>query len=101
MVGIVVLKGLQAPSAPSILSLTPLIGTMFSVQWLAARINLRVCDDMAEPLRRQLYQASFSMHFMTSEISSGLGNLDFGADIYLSVSAYYVCFSVSGLPHSG
>jgi len=30
-----------------------------------------------------------------------LGNSSFGASIHLSVSAYHVCFSVIGLPHSG
>ncbi|KRX11800.1 hypothetical protein T07_8521 [Trichinella nelsoni] len=57
--------GLQTPSAPSVLSLTPPLGTPHSVQWLAA---------LAEPLRRQLYQAAVSKHFLASTIVSGFGD---------------------------
>jgi len=54
LVGIVVLMGLQTPSAPSILSRTPPMGTLFSIQWLASSIHLCICHALAEPLRRQL-----------------------------------------------
>jgi len=49
LVGIVVLMWLQALSAPSIHSLTPPMGTPFSVQWLAASILLLFlsCSDWA------------------------------------------------------
>jgi len=70
---IVVLTGLQAPSGPSILSLTPTMGTPFSVQWLAVSICLCICHALAEPLKRQLYQAPVSMHFLASAILSGFG----------------------------
>ena len=46
--------GLQTPSAPSVLSLTPPLGFPCSVQWLAASICLCICQVLAEPLRRQL-----------------------------------------------
>jgi len=61
------------PSAPSILSLTPPFRTSFSVQWFAASIHLCICHALAEPLRRQLYQAPVNMHFLASSILSGIG----------------------------
>jgi hypothetical protein len=64
LVDIVVLPmGLQTPSAPSVLSLILPLETPHTVQWLAARIELCICKDLAGPLRRQLYQAPFSKHF--------------------------------------
>ena len=75
MIDIVVLPmGLQSPSAPSVLSLTPPLGTPCSVQWLAARIHLFICKALAGTLRRQLYQAPFNKHFLASTIVSGLGD---------------------------
>jgi hypothetical protein len=48
LVGIVVVPmGLQTPSTPSILFLTPLLGTPRSVQWLAASIHLCICKTLA------------------------------------------------------
>jgi hypothetical protein len=47
--------GLQTPSAPSVLSLTPLLGTLCSVQWLAISTYLCICQVLTEPLRRQSY----------------------------------------------
>jgi hypothetical protein len=35
---------LQTPSAPSVLSLTPPLGTPCSVQWLAVSIHLCICQ---------------------------------------------------------
>jgi hypothetical protein len=58
LVDIVLLMGLQTPSDPSVLSLTPSLGTPCSVQWLAAIIHLCTCQALAEPLRRQLYEDS-------------------------------------------
>ena len=49
--------GLQSPSAPSVLFLTPPLGTLCSVQWFAESIHLCICQELAEPLRRQIYQA--------------------------------------------
>jgi len=82
-IGIAVLMGLQAPSAPSILSLTPPMGTPFSVQWLATSIHFCICHALAEPLRRQLYQAPVSMHFLASSILSS-----FGGYIYIYTYIY-------------
>ena len=47
LVDIVVLSmGLQIPSAPSVLSLTPPLGTQWSVQWLAVSICLCICQHL-------------------------------------------------------
>jgi hypothetical protein len=53
--------GVVNPFNPFRPSLTPLLGTLHSVQWLAANIHL--CKALAGPLRRQPYQAPFSMYF--------------------------------------
>ena len=68
MVDIVVLPmGLKTSSAHSVLSLTPLLGTLCSV-------HLCIWQALAETLRRQLYQAPVSKHFLASTIVSGFGN---------------------------
>ena len=75
MVGIVVLPmGLQTPSAVSVLSLTTPLGTPSSVPCLAVSIPLCVCQALADPLSRQLYQAPVSMHFLTATIVSAFGD---------------------------
>jgi hypothetical protein len=66
--------GLQTPSAPSVLSLTLPLRTWCSVQWLEASICLCICQALAEPFRRQLYQSPVSMHFLASTIVSGFGD---------------------------
>jgi hypothetical protein len=71
LVDIVVLPmGLQTPSSPSVLYLTPPLGTPCSVQWLSMSISLCICQVLAEPLERQLHQAPVTMHFLTSTIVS-------------------------------
>jgi hypothetical protein len=67
-VDIVLPMGLQASSGPSVLSLTPTLGS------LAASICLCICQALAEPLRRQPYQASISKHFPASGIESRSGD---------------------------
>jgi hypothetical protein len=67
--------GLQAPSTPSILYLTPLLGTPCSVQWLAVNICLCICKTLTGLLRGQPYQAPFSMHFLAFTIVSGLATV--------------------------
>jgi hypothetical protein len=62
------------PSAPSFASPTPPLGTQCSVQWLAVSIHLCICQTLAEPLRRQPYQAPVSKHILASAIVSGFGN---------------------------
>jgi hypothetical protein len=75
LVDIVVLPtGLQTLSAPSVLSLTLSLGTPHSVQWLAVSIYLCICKALAGPLRKQLYQAPFSKHFLVSTMVSEFGD---------------------------
>jgi hypothetical protein len=59
----------KAPSAPSVLPLKPALGSLCSFWWLAANIHICIDQDLAEPLRRQLYRVS--KHFLTSAILSG------------------------------
>ena len=72
MVDIVVLPmGLQTPSAPSVLPLTPPLGSPCSVRFLTVSIHVCIGQDLTEPLRRQLYQAPVRKHFLASAIVSG------------------------------
>ena len=57
-------------------SLTTPFWTPCSVQWLGVNRCLCICQALAEPLRRQVYQASVSMHFLVSTIILGLVTLD-------------------------
>jgi len=59
---------LKIPSTPSVLSLTPPLGTPFSVQWLTLSTCLCICQALIEPLRRQLYQAPINIHFLVYTI---------------------------------
>ena len=65
--------GLQTPSASWILSLAPSLGTLCSVQWMAVSIHFCICQALAEPLRRQLYQAPVSKLLLASTKVSGFG----------------------------
>ena len=56
LVDIVLPMGLQTPSAPSVLPLTPPLGSLCSVWWLATSIYICIGQALAEPLRRQLCQ---------------------------------------------
>jgi hypothetical protein len=64
--------GLQTPSAPSVLSLTPPLGALHSFHWLDVSICLCICQALAESLRRQLHQAPLSKHFLSPTMVSGL-----------------------------
>ena len=68
LVDIVLPMGLQTPFAPSLLSLSPPLGTLWSVQWLASSIHLCICQALEEALRRELYQAPVSVHFLALTI---------------------------------
>jgi hypothetical protein len=65
--------GLQTPSAPWVLSLAPSLGTLCSIQWMSVSIHFCICQALAEPLGRQLYQASVSNHLLAFTIVSGFG----------------------------
>jgi hypothetical protein len=63
---------LKAPSAPSGLSLAPPLRILCAVQWLVESIYLCICQALAKPLRRQLYQAPVSKYLLASTIGPGL-----------------------------
>jgi hypothetical protein len=69
-----ILLFLQTPLAPCVLSLAPPLGTLCSVQWMAVSIYFCICQALAEPLRRELYQAPVSKHLLAFTIVSGFGN---------------------------
>jgi hypothetical protein len=71
---IVLPMGLQIPLVPWVLSIAPPLGTLCSVQWLSESIHLYISQALAEPLRRQIYQAPISKHLLASTIVSGFGN---------------------------
>jgi hypothetical protein len=48
-------RGLQTPSAPWVLSLASSLRILCSVQWMTVSLHLCICQELAEPLRRQLY----------------------------------------------
>jgi hypothetical protein len=52
-------------------SLTPPSGTPHSDPWLATIICLCICQALADPLKRELYQAPVSKHFLASPTVSG------------------------------
>jgi len=60
--------GLQTPSTPSVLSLTPSLGSPFSSQCLAASIRIYISKALAYP-----YQDPVSKHFLVSAIVTGFG----------------------------
>jgi hypothetical protein len=85
---VVLLMGLQTPSTPSGLSLTPLLGTACSVQWLAASIDLCIYKVLAGPLRRQLYQTPVSKQLLASTIVSGFGHCLWDGSTGVAVSGW-------------
>ena len=63
----------KAPSAPSVLPLTPPLRSLCSVLRLAASICICIGQSLAEPLKGQPHQAPVSKHCLTSTIVSGFG----------------------------
>ena len=63
----------KAPSASLVLPLTSPLASLCSVQWLAVSIHICIGQDLEDPLRRQLYQAPVSKHFLASAIVFGVG----------------------------
>jgi hypothetical protein len=80
--------GLQTPSAPQILTLAPLLGTLCSVQWMVVSIHFCICQALAEPLRRKLYQDPVSKHLLASTTVSGFGDCIWDRSPGESVSAW-------------
>jgi hypothetical protein len=73
LVPIVPPMGLQTPSAPWVLSLAPSLGTLCSVQWMAVSIHFFISLVLADPHKRQLYQAPLSKLLLASTLVSGFG----------------------------
>ena len=99
--------GLQNSLAPWVLSLAPSLGTLCSVQWIAVSIHFCICQALAEPLRRQLYQAPIGNLFLASAIVSRFGGCLWdgsagGAEITLYLFILfilnYIIYSSPGLP---
>ena len=63
--------GLQTPSDPWVLSLAPSFGTLCSVQ--SMNVSIHFSQALAEPLRKQLYQAPVSKLLLASTIVCGFG----------------------------
>ena len=63
----------KTPSSPSVLPLTPSLGSLCSVLWMAASLRICIGQDIAEPLSRQRYQAPVSKYFLVYAIVSGFG----------------------------
>jgi hypothetical protein len=66
--------GLQTSSNPLVLSSTPPLRIPQSVQCVAVRIRLCICQALVELLRRQPYQALLSKHWLASTIVSWFGD---------------------------
>jgi hypothetical protein len=66
--------GLQTPSAAWVLSLAPSLGTLCSVQWTTENIHFCICQILAQPLKRELYQVPVSKHVLAFTIVSGFGD---------------------------
>jgi hypothetical protein len=79
LVHIVVLPmGLQTPSAPLVLFLAPSLWNLCSVQWMTVSLHFCICQALAEPLRRQLYQGPVSKYFMTPRFRNCIWDLSPG-----------------------
>jgi hypothetical protein len=74
-----------------------LLGTLCSVQWLAANICRCIYKVLVGPLRRQPYQAPFSIHFVVCTIVSGFGNCIW--DEYQSNYRLWVAFPLVSALH--
>jgi hypothetical protein len=74
LVHIVVLPmELQTLSAPWVFSLAPSLGSLCSVHWMAVSIHFSIFQTLAEPLRRQLYQAPVCKLLLRLTTVSGVG----------------------------
>ena len=57
-----------------VLSLASSLGNKCSVQWMAVSIYFCICQALAEPPRRELYQVPVSKHLLASTIVFGFGD---------------------------
>jgi hypothetical protein len=80
--------GLQTPSAPWVLPLAPSLETLCSVQWMAESIHFCICQALAGPLRRQIYQATVSKLLLASTLVSGFGDCIWDGSLGGAVSGW-------------
>ena len=73
MVDVVLPMRLQTLSSPTVLALTSLLGSPYSVQCLSVYICICIGLALAESLREELYLAPISKLFSASAIVSGFG----------------------------
>jgi hypothetical protein len=64
--------GASVPFSSLGTSLAPSLGTLCSVQWMTVSIHFCICQELAEPCRRQLYQAPISRLLLASAYCLGL-----------------------------
>jgi hypothetical protein len=69
------------------------LGTLCSIHCLAVSFHLCICQALAEPLRRQLYQAPVSKHLLASSIVSGVETVH-GMDPQVGQPLYGLSFSL-------
>jgi hypothetical protein len=87
-------KPLQLPGTfPS-----SLIGDLFSIQWMILSIHFCISEALAEPLRRQLYQAPVTKLLLTSAIVSGLGGCLWDGSPSGTVSGWPVLWGIYIVP---
>ena len=93
---VVLPMGLQTPSTPSVLPLTP---PFEPVRWLAAGTCICIGKALAEPLGRQLYQVLLRKQFLASAIVSGFGGCIWNGSLGGPVSGWpflqYLLYSLS------
>jgi hypothetical protein len=87
-------RGMQTPSAPWVLSLAPLLEALCSIQWMAVSIHFYTSQALAEPLRRQLYQASVRRLLLAYAIVSGFGGCIWDGSPGGAVSGWSPSFSL-------
>ena len=77
-------------------SLAPSLGTLCSTQWLTVSIHFCICQALAEPHRRQLYQAPVSSLLLATALCLGLV-----VEVFLSLCSYMKQSFCTASQHSG
>ena len=95
MVDIVLPRGLQIPSPPLVLSLTPLLGSLCSVHWLAASMRIYLSGS-GRASQESAISGSVSKHFLESAIVSVYG-MDLQVAQSLDVLSFSLCSTLC--PH--
>jgi hypothetical protein len=77
----------------------PTLASPCSVQWLAPKIHLCICQALSKHLRRQLYQALVSEHFLTPVTVSGFGTwwMPRWASLWMAFPSAFALYFVPGV----